>query len=530
MPRSVLALSSALALALALALAALALAPLGLSLAGCSGGAAFGEACHRHSDCAGAAQCAQRVCAPLCEHTPDCGDGYACDDRGFCIPATGELHEACLSEGDCRAGLSCQIVGIAARRTLAQCEVQPGGTPAGGACAADADCRNGTCALGRCVDLCSSSRDCAAGASCAQIPYVDDPDPDVATPGVTFSGCLPASGVVTWTLPAGPSVLWPVPSGATQASLVISTAPPRTAAAVQVAAPSRSEPLFQLCPQYGDFTCDAAAQRAQYYTNRTRHRPEVGQAVLAMPSTSLDPLETNALYTVLVRSFYPDGSEGPPPTVTAVVRLGGATRLDLHLHFLDLSDHPCGGAFTEGRLDAAAAATDVAFQEDYLKRLREIFKESGAITLGDITYEDVARPDLDGLELARVGELLALGRHAAGVDVFFVRDISPAGVQAYAPSPGPAGLAGTPRSGIVVSVDTLCFRKWSQLARITAHELARYMGLHRNVELDGHRDGIIDNDDPSNPDKDNLMFYSELGGDALSPGQREILLRSPALR
>ncbi len=52
------------------------------------------------------------------------------------------------------------------------------------------------------------------------------------------------------------------------------------------------------------------------------------------------------------------------------------------------------------------------------------------------------------------------------------------------------------------------------------------MGLYRNIDIGGQLDGIDDSDESS----ENLMFYSELGGAALSPGQREILHRSPVLR
>lgn len=249
-------------------------------------------------------------------------------------------------------------------------------------------------------------------------------------------------------------------------------------------------------------------------------------SVLALPSTSSASLETSGTYNVEVRSFHVDGSKGPPPSVTAVVRFGPATQLDLHFHFLDLAEHPCSAAFSDGALDSRSAQTDASFQQDFLGALRSIFKESGAITLGEISYEDVARPDLDGLEITHAGELLALGSHAQGINVFFVRNLSPVGVQAFGPGPGPAGLGGTARSGIIVGADSLCFRSWRQLARLTAHEIARYMGLYRNIDIGGQRDGIEDSDESSA----NLMFYSELGGSLLSPGQREILRRSPVLR
>ena len=83
-------------------------------------------------------------------------------------------------------------------------------------------------------------------------------------------------------------------------------------------------------------------------------------------------------------------------------------------------------------------------------------------------------------------------------------------------------------------MDTLCYRSWEQIARITAHQLARYMGLYNNVEhtkstLSGMpwRDAIEDSDDSPT----NLMYYSEkFGGTNLSPGQRNILTRSGVLR
>jgi hypothetical protein len=184
-------------------------------------------------------------------------------------------------------------------------------------------------------------------------------------------------------------------------------------------------------------------------------------------------------------------------------------------------------------LDATQAQTATAFQEDFVGELRAIFA-AGGIALGNLSYADVKdRPDLDGLDVTDAGELLALGSSVTGVNVFFVRTLSPVGLQGFAPGPGPAGLAHTPQSGIVIGLDTLCFRSWRQLARLTAHELGRYMGLSHNVELPTdemgnplYADPIEDSDTSSN----NLMFFSELGGTEISPGQRDILTRSGVLR
>jgi hypothetical protein len=128
--------------------------------------------------------------------------------------------------------------------------------------------------------------------------------------------------------------------------------------------------------------------------------------------------------------------------------------------------------------------------------------------------------------------LLTLGKYADGVNIFFVRTMSPVGIQGFAPGPGP-GLAGTRQSGVVVSADTLCYRSWSNVARLTGHEIARYMGLYRNRELRANLEDPIADSPSAEADpatENNLMFFSELGGTSLSRGQIDILLRSPALR
>jgi hypothetical protein len=265
-----------------------------------------------------------------------------------------------------------------------------------------------------------------------------------------------------------------------------------------------------------------------YYANAVRHAPEPALSVLAMPSNPDIPLETGVYY-VIAQAFRPDGKVANTiPKITAVVRMGSGGSLDLHLHFLDLADHPCEAAFNGTQLTAASAANQAFFRDDFLGELRTIFTRGG-ISFGSITYHDITTaPELDGLDVANASSLLALGKHERGINVFFVRTLSPVGLQAFGPNPGPAGLARTRRSGIVIGVDTLCYRSWTELARLTAHEIARYMGLYHNVETNpAWQDPIGD----SNPSPANLMFYSELNkGTELSTGQLDILTRSPVLR
>jgi hypothetical protein len=253
-----------------------------------------------------------------------------------------------------------------------------------------------------------------------------------------------------------------------------------------------------------------------------------------MPSTPDAPLQTG-MYTLSVQSKRPNGADGTAtPTATAVIKLDSSVILDLHFYFLNLDEHPCASAFND-KLDASTAKSQSFFQTDFLGTLRSVFA-SGGIALGTLTYEDMRNhPDLDSLDQTNAPALLALGAHPVGINVFFVRTLSPVGLQAIGPAPGPAGLAGTRGSGVVIGVDTLCYRDWQHLARLSAHELARYMGLYDNVEIDDmpattppvlHRDPISDTDTST----DNLMFYSELGGSSLTAGQRDILTRSPVLR
>jgi hypothetical protein len=503
------------------ALAALAAALAGAS-AGCSGGSEIGEACDRHSDCEDSLQCVRDVCVPRCERAPECGDGYSCDERGLCLLSHLQAGDSCSSEAECAPGLTCRIDADGSR-LIKRCAPQEGTAAAGAACLGDSDCRNGTCALGHCVDLCRRNRDCALGTTCMQIPHLD-------VLGESFNGCFLSKGVVSWTIPSPPSyrqqILLPVPSGATHAAAVLSTAAPRRVGAVRVTSPTFGT-VYKLCPDDLRIDCAADAERIQHYANRLRHRRELEVSVVAIPTTSVIKLDPG-VYGINAASFHTDGTEGPPPAVTAVVRLGSPAILDLHFHFLDLGAHPCEGAFGAPRLDKTSAQTEASFQKDYLGNLRTILREDAELNLeGTVTYDDIARPDLDGLEIKTAGKLLELGTYDRGINVFFVRSLSPAGIQAFGPNPGPAGVGGTARSGIIISVDTLCYRSWNQLARLTAHEIARYMGLYQNVEVGGQLDPIDDSDASTN----NLMFYSELGiGTVLSAGQREILHRSPVLR
>lgn len=515
-----------------------------IALAGCPGGdGELGDPCTNNGSCGNSLQCVSSVCVPLCQRAPECGDGYACTSDGLCIQATGENGDACHSEVDCAPGLSCQINNGTSvdenKRLLASCTAQNPGLPANAGCEVDADCRNGTCALGRCVDLCNETRDCGLGTTCMTTPRVAAP-----SNGQLFDACLPRAGNVVWSLPtSGPEsdVLLPIPTGARSATVVFRVDDnAQQVGARTIWAPSDEfdNPSYQKpCVPQGasDPTCNSTLALEALYSNPIRHQPEPGQSVLQLPSSSSAQLEPGA-YRIRASSFRANGLVGSAiPRVTAIVKMDTAVNLDLHFHFLDLADHPCADAFGGVKLDAARAKDAPFFQTTFVGELRTIFAGAG-IALGERTYEDLTdHPDLDALSIADAPALFTLGTNAQGIDIYFVRSLSPVGLQAYGPNPGPAGLAGSRQSGIAISVDTLCYRSWSQLARLTAHEVARYMGLFHNVELevDEHpnwRDGITDTDAEPGRETTNLMFFSEFGGTEVTAGQRDILTKSAVLR
>lgn len=497
----------------------------------CGGGAGIGERCDSLSECAGHLQCLDHTCVPRCERHADCGDGHVCRPDGICEVVESQIDDFCEREIDCGPGQYCRLEDNDPEQDgllVGSCQEEQNGGVLGSPCSgatqaeADAQCRQGTCALGRCVFMCVDQPpevedlDCPAEHVCSTIPRQIAPLP---APVPAFYGCLPDRGDIVYEIPTDETfesnIFVPVPGVARSFALVMSVEDERQlVGAVALRSPS-GVTLYEGPP----------TTREEYFANPVRHDVAPGIATLVMPQVmpllpDEDPLEDGAYFVDV-------GSAVDVPKVEVIYKLDEAVRLDLHLYFLDLTTHPCPRMAQV--TDAVAAQTSSDFQ-DYLSDLFVIFSNAGVILdLTEATYTDIpGRGDLDGLDSSRLGDLLELSSHEGGVHLFFVRSIAPAGIEGLAGGPPmPPGRPGTRASGVAIATDTLCYADWSYLARTTAHEIARGLGLQRSVEPDGYVDQIDDSDFET----DNLMYFSDRGDPVLrlSDGQKAILRRNPVL-
>lgn len=489
------------------------------AVAGCPGGGqGVGDHCDKVSDCADELQCLDHTCVARCVRAPECGDGYACSEDGTCSEALGQLGDRCGSEVECAAGMTCRLDsddldGDGA--LAASCRSESDGRAFADRCGSDDECRHGLCGLGLCLATCGDDRDCALGFRCARMPRVE------LALAPSFHACIPANGVHRWEVPV-PSpmaaVRVAVPEGVGSIAMLLSVQDPsQLVGAVEIVEPAPSRRVLYR----------RAATLPEQLVYPVRHQAALRASSFMLPPSPDVPVVAGA-YDVTVSSFRASGAQGSArPRAEILAKMDDGVVLDLHFHFLDLAEHPCRDAFDEGGLDAERAQRSVSFQTAYVGQLRALFARAG-VALGRVTYSDLPdHPDLDGLDASELHTLLAVPTTSGGVNVVLARTISPAGLMAlHGGSPGDPAAGTTSSGGVAIGVDTLCLRDWRQLARITAHAIARHMGLPRNREPDGSSDAIADSPDSA----DNLLFYSELGGTDLSPHQRELLRRSLVLR
>lgn len=484
---------------------------------GCGGGGELGAACETHDDCNATLQCAAQVCVERCARAPQCGDGFSCSRDGLCVAASGVQGETCYAESFCGKGLACML-GTADRDAdgivLATCAPDQQGHAVGDTCRGDSDCRNGTCALGHCVDVCAEDIDCPLAMTCTSIPRVTS---ERAT-YPTFQGCLPSNGSVAFDVTGtGPNQRLAVPVPGNARSLTLS---------MTVDDSTHRVGLARLVSPRNRLLYSLPATVEDYYANLVRHLPAREISVAQLPSNPAMGFE-HGVYLADVATFRTIGTPGAAtPRVMAALRLGSNATLDITFAIVDLAQHHCAPAFAGVTLRADTAKDVTPLQAEYLPAIRSLLARAG-ITLGNVRFRDIAdHAELAALAVADTEQLLRLSETASGITVFLVRSISPAGVFAIGPKPGPAGLIGTSRSGVVISMEALCYRSWTTLARTTTRQIFSYLGLYDNIDPTGGLDPIADTDESM----ENIMHFSELGGTVITEGQGEIVRRSPVLR
>jgi hypothetical protein len=488
-----------------------------LFMAACTGGGGeVGELCVDASDCEEGLQCFDRACRPRCHTHVECGDGYRCASDGECALVTAAIGDHCTREIDCGPGQACildaaddDLDGILTGSCQAHRPDPIIGTP----CDEDSECGTGTCALGHCAQLCGQLDDCPPnGMICATVPRI--------LPGANprFRACVQGRGVITDEIPMdapAATIEIPVPSNAVSFAVVSQVEDPdQLVGARRVVGPDGR--VLYAEPKTPD----------EFYTNPIRYQPSLAVSTLLVPNSPTLGLAIG-VYQVDVASRFPDGGPGTAvPRVRVLYKVDTSATLDLHFYFLDLADHPCAERMDGGTLDAAGARTSPRFA-DYLEAIEDAFATAG-VRMGAVSFDDVTgHGDMDAIQRDRAGDLFSLAGESIGVNVFLVRSITPAGVQAVVGgTPGPPRTPSTLASGVAVSIEALCYRDWSGLARITAHAIARQMGLFHNRDPQGHPDAIPDSDElPSN-----LMYFGDRGGLSLSNGQSEVLGRYPGLQ
>ncbi len=480
-----------------------------LAVGACNEGATAGSICAEHNDCANDLQCLADVCVARCTENTQCGDGYHCTTSGTCEEVVSKLGDSCVSEWECGINQGCQLnlVASSSERLGGTCQVQGQGLNIGSECGLDDDCRSGLCAIGRCSQLCSSNADCSDRTDCTDLPRKTTEGPAL------FRGCLQNYGVLKHTIPVGsPSeqILVPVPASARSFALVTSADDDlHTIGATRVESPS-GELLYSE---------GLEAEPIRYFRQQQ-------VSTLLVPNRDTLELETG-YYKIDIKSTLGQVGAGTvTPEVSVYYKLDDRRLLDLHFYFLDLEDHPCKENIGGKTLNALSAPGLNTFKNEYLGEIRAILG-GGNLTIGNVRYTDLQRADLDGIVGDNLPSLLRLADNESGIAIFFVRSLSPDGVQAQIGGvPGPPRTPGTVGSGIAISADTLCYRSWQTLARVTSHSIAGQMGLWNNRDPQGIKDPISDSDSLS----DNLMFFSEFGGRELSEGQKKILGLYPGLR
>lgn len=520
------------------------------------------------------------VCRPGCLRTLDCERGTRCDTTtGSCLAPGGRaIGEPCLRAAEC-SGATC-LLGPGFRGGM--CSAPCGGSdtpcPDRGVCVAVAaspfcaqpcapddpaacrvdegyHCRPLEGGPSVCLPGCRNDAECAIGTRCdvgagecvaapAEVPPPDPctaAGPDCPDDGrrprvevVTLAEAVPVGGTpgdaLSVVVPAGILGLGLVVDGQGADPLVLAElVDPDGRVLYDLEDPLRSAARF--------FPADQTVAAILPVTPGTAPRPGTYRFRL---------VKAGPTRYVRVRAVFKTG----PQTDTA--------RLDANFVFV--------GA--EG-IDAARAPGDRDFQK-IVDTFRTLLAQAGTgVEIGRLRFCDapaaearyfavVDTTDGPGSELSRLfelsGQVGTWGCDAdAGLNIFLVDEIR-GGRDGYTilgvagGIPGPAGVLGTPHSGVAVTLAGYK-RSADRVSRTLAHEAGHYLGLFHTTEAEGTLFDPLDDTPRCNRDRDadgsglldyteclgagaeNLMFWaSGRAAHTITPHQGFVVRGSPALR
>ncbi|MGM0558898.1 MAG: hypothetical protein ACQEVA_21095 [Myxococcota bacterium] len=533
-------------------------------------GAAVGVACDAPSECEGA-RCLDSEDFPRGYCTTDsCETSSDCPDASVCMNAAEETFCAaeCTSDADCRAGYQCLAneAGEGGCGPITE-DIAVDGSADGEACESDADCAGGTCITGEgwadgyctttqcedrtdcargeggdqfdnrcyrsrqgpfCVRMCDSNADCRDGYECYPVNGGDgfcgpkqsaDFDfgdlasyPFDITCGVTVENQMArfdyeiaqdtTSYMVTPFLPDGGQL-----------------APDNVVLPDDTVVDFRGNNSFQL----------ATAQIFGVLS------PLIMPAIDAFSSQAQPGVHSMEVETDASELCYYKLEESTP-----------GTTIDLNIHLVGLPD-----------VDASTAPNDADFQAT-IDEFDRIYQQVG-LEIGNINYIDVTGDAATEFSIVRsqraVQELVATSTRPAGgydealsANIFFVQGMELGGAIGISMGlPGPAGLHGTPASGVVFTSEYMGRTVPDRFTNsdvdgneftglIIAHEVGHYLGLFHTTEQDGRGTDPVDDtaecdssDFPSDcPDLNNLMFpLAGKGHTEVSAGQTFMMKSNP---
>lgn len=487
--------------------------------------------------------------AGYCSQAAGC-DTQSCGEQGGrCAAFPGEdiCVRACSSARECRDGYTCQLVPDGSFTACLASDPIPEGAADGEACAQDSDCAGGTCIpdaegwpQGYCTSIgCRTREDCASpggednrcyrnpqGPSlCVRICTAQDQCRDgyncqpVDNQGNGF--CVPGDApadieitedfttypfAISCERPAGSSVSLPFTVAADSSSYMFTP----FARDMQQLRPQRITAPNQLV--------DFSTQEHYFQTATSQFFGFINPTLMPGAPQFAATLEAGA-HTYGLRTSSADLCSYLLEEKTA------GTTIDLNIYLVGVDG-----------IDAASAPLNNDMQM-MLAAFNGIYVQAG-IEVGTVKYFDITgeaaqryaviRSDAAASELPTLSKLQgSTYDDALSLNIFFVREFAMQGgaIGVSLGLPGPAGLHGTPASGVVFTSEFLgqTFRDGSSPQPINgnqytgivmAHEVGHYLGLFHTSETSGQViEPLADTPScsrqnfPNNcPDINNLMF------------------------